>query len=176
MAREMCPSIMWRMLALRSQRTCDMKLEITDDAIVIQGERSIEQEKTKKQPVCDRTAVWQVLPNDSPVRRRKDDSATGTFKDGVAEITVATAEQKSTRRETPIQGSYTEVQRALSCAGIQQRNSRIRVAQTRPVLRVFLRRLGGFFRTKRLSETSILLPRLYVPRRAGVPMRTSSFG
>lgn len=83
----------------------DVKLEVTDDAIVIQGERKSEQEETKSGVrVTERRygRFYRAIP--LPEGAKADD-ARARFDNGVLEITVPTEEQRSGRREIPIEGS-----------------------------------------------------------------------
>jgi HSP20 family protein len=81
----------------------EVKLEITDDAIVIQGERKEEHEGTKGGVhVTERRygKFYRAVP--LPDGARADD-ARAAYAKGVVEITVPVEEQRSKRREIPIQ-------------------------------------------------------------------------
>jgi HSP20 family protein len=81
----------------------DVKLEITDDAIVLEGERKDEREETKSgMHVTERRygRFYRAIPLPDGA---KTDDARATFENGVLEVTVPTEEQKSKRREIPIQ-------------------------------------------------------------------------
>jgi HSP20 family protein len=83
----------------------DVKLEITDDTIVLQGERKSEQEETKGGVhVTERRygRFYRAIP--LPEGAKADD-ARARFDNGVLEITVPTEEQRTGRRQIPIEGS-----------------------------------------------------------------------
>ncbi len=82
----------------------DVKLEIADDAVVIQGERKIKREETKGGVhVTERRygRFYRAVPLPEGA---KTDEARANFENGVLEVTVPTPEQRSKRREIPIQG------------------------------------------------------------------------
>jgi HSP20 family protein len=81
----------------------DVKLEITDDAIVIQGERKVEKEENKSGVhVTERHygRFYRAIPLPEGA---KADEASAKYENGVLEITVPTEEQRNRRREIPIQ-------------------------------------------------------------------------
>jgi len=81
----------------------DVKLEITDDAIVLQGERNDEREENRGGlHVTERRygRFYRAIPLPDGA---KTDDARAKFENGVLEITVPTQELKSNRREIPIQ-------------------------------------------------------------------------
>ena len=83
----------------------NVKVEIVDDAIVIQGERKVEHEETKHgMHVTERRygRFYRAIPLPEGA---KVDEARARFEDGVLELTVPAEEQRSSRREIPIQGS-----------------------------------------------------------------------
>ncbi len=83
----------------------DVKLEITDDAIVMQGERKWEQEETKGSVhVSERRygKFYRAIPLPEGA---KADEARAEFHNGVLEIAVPTEHQQSKRRQIPIQAS-----------------------------------------------------------------------
>jgi HSP20 family protein len=86
-----------------------IKLEVTDDAIVIQGETRAEHEETRGDiHVTERRygAFYRAIPLPEGA---KPDEARARYENGVLEITVPTEEQGSRRREIPIQqGSETK--------------------------------------------------------------------
>jgi HSP20 family protein len=82
----------------------DVKLEITDDAIVIEGERKVEHEETKGGiHVTERRygRFYRAIPLPEGA---KTDEARAVYTNGVLKVTVPTEEPKSQRREIPIQG------------------------------------------------------------------------
>ncbi len=83
----------------------DVKLEITDDAIVLEGERKDEREENKGGlHVTERRygRFYRAIPLPDGA---KTDDARAKFENGVLEVTVPTEEPKSKRREIPIQGA-----------------------------------------------------------------------
>jgi HSP20 family protein len=81
----------------------DVRLEITDDAIVIQGERKVEHEETEGGiHVTERRygRFYRAIPLPEGA---KVDEARATYENGVLEVRVPTEEQKDRRREIPIQ-------------------------------------------------------------------------
>jgi HSP20 family protein len=83
----------------------DVKLEITDDSIVIQGERKVEHEETKGgMHVTERRygKFYRAIPLPEGA---KVDQARANYENGVLEVSVPTEEQRTRRREIPIQGS-----------------------------------------------------------------------
>ena len=82
----------------------DVKLEVTDDAIVIEGERKSEHEENKSGVhMCERRygRFYRAIP--LPEGARTED-AKANFNNGVLEVTIPTPEQKSKRRSIPIHG------------------------------------------------------------------------
>jgi HSP20 family protein len=82
----------------------DVKLEVTEDAIVIEGERKSEHEENKGgMHVSERRygRFYRAIP--LPEGARTED-ARANFNNGVLEVTIPTPEQKSKRRSIPIQG------------------------------------------------------------------------
>jgi len=81
----------------------DVKLEITDEAIVLQGERKEEHEETKGGGHVTERRYGKfyraiLLPDGA-----RADEARAAYDKGVLEITVPVEEQRSKRREIPIQ-------------------------------------------------------------------------
>lgn len=82
----------------------DVKLEITDDAIVIQGERKSEHEEKKGgMHVTERRygRFYRAIPLPEGA---KVDEARAKCENGVLEVIVPTEEQRPKAREIPIQG------------------------------------------------------------------------
>lgn len=82
----------------------DVKLEITDDAIVLEGERKDEREESKGGlHITERRygRFYRAIPLPEGA---KTGDAGAKFENGVLEITVPTEEPKRQRREIPIQG------------------------------------------------------------------------
>jgi HSP20 family protein len=83
----------------------EVKLEITDDAIVIQGERKVEHEETRGGVhVTERRygKFYRAIPLPEGANV---DEAKARYENGVLEVIVPTEEPKSKRREIPIQAS-----------------------------------------------------------------------
>jgi HSP20 family protein len=83
----------------------DVKLEITDDAIVLEGERKDEREENRGGlHVTERRygRFYRAIPLPDGA---KTDDARAKFENGVLEVTVPTEQPKSKRREIPIQGA-----------------------------------------------------------------------
>ena len=83
----------------------DVKLEITDDAIVIQGERKAEHEERKGGiHVTERRygKFFRAIPLPEGAKVAE---ARAKFENGILEVTVPTEEQRSQRREIAIEGS-----------------------------------------------------------------------
>jgi HSP20 family protein len=81
----------------------DVKLEVTDDAIVIQGERKIERDETKGGVhVTERRygRFYRAIPLPEGA---KTDEASATFENGILEVDVPTEEARNKRREISIQ-------------------------------------------------------------------------
>lgn len=82
----------------------DVKLQITDDAIVLEGERRDEREEDKGGlHVTERRygRFYRAIPLPDGA---KTDDARARFENGVLEVTVPTEQPKSKRREIPIEG------------------------------------------------------------------------
>jgi HSP20 family protein len=82
-----------------------VKLEITDDAIVLEGERKDEREENRGGlHVTERRygRFYRAIPLPDGA---KTDDARAKFENGVLEVTVPTEQPKSKRREIPIQGA-----------------------------------------------------------------------
>lgn len=83
----------------------DVKLEITDEAIVLEGERKDEREENRGGVhVTERRygRFYRAIPLPDGA---KTDDARAKFENGILEVTVPTEEPKSKRREIPIQGA-----------------------------------------------------------------------
>lgn len=82
----------------------DVKVEITDDAIVLEGERKEEREEERGGThVTERRygRFYRAIPLPEGA---KADQARAVLQNGVLEVTVPTEEQKGQRREVPIEG------------------------------------------------------------------------
>ncbi len=91
----------------------DVKVEVTDGALIIQGERKYEHEENKKGVYCSERRYGQFyreipLPEGADVERAK-----AQFNNGVLDIKLPVPEQVSKRREIPIaSGSSTAAKTA----------------------------------------------------------------
>jgi HSP20 family protein len=83
----------------------DVKLEVTDEAIVIQGERKVEHEETKDGVHLTECRYGQFLRSIPLPDGAKIDEARAKFENGILEVTVPLQEQQSKRREIPIEAS-----------------------------------------------------------------------
>jgi HSP20 family protein len=86
-------------------RQGDVKIEITDEGIVIQGERKLEQEETKGGMHLTERRYGRFYRAVPLPEGAKTEEAQAKFDNGVLEITVPLQDQESKRREIPIQGS-----------------------------------------------------------------------
>jgi HSP20 family protein len=85
----------------------DVKLEVTDDAVVLQGERKCEHEETKGGVrVSERRygSFFRAIPLPEGANVNE---ARARFENGVLEVEVPVAEQRSNRRQIPIEGGST---------------------------------------------------------------------
>src|ERR1700730_16939262 len=83
----------------------DVKLEVTDEAIVIQGERKVEHEETKDGVHLTERQYGQFSRRIPLPDGAKIDEARAKFENGILEVTVPLQEQQSKRREIPIEAS-----------------------------------------------------------------------
>ena len=81
----------------------DVKLEITDEAIVLQGERKVEQEETKGRVHLTERHYGRFYRAIPLPQGADTEHAKAKFDNGVLEITVPVEEPRSNRREIPIQ-------------------------------------------------------------------------
>ena len=83
----------------------DVKLEVTDEAIVIQGERKVEHEETKDGVHLTERQYGQFSRRIPLPDGAKIDEVRAKFENGILEVTVPLQEQQSKRREIPIEAS-----------------------------------------------------------------------
>jgi|SRR5579884_131683 len=86
----------------------DIKVDVTDDAVVIEGERKCEHEESKGGVYhCERSygQFRRQIPLPEGV---KTDTAAANFKNGVLEITMDAPKMAQNRRRIQIQGEKTE--------------------------------------------------------------------
>ncbi|HYK62743.1 MAG TPA: Hsp20/alpha crystallin family protein [Bryobacteraceae bacterium] len=81
----------------------DMKVEITDDSVIIQGERKSEQEETKGGVYRSERRYGQFYREIPLPEGAKAEQAKAQFRDGVLEVTVPAPEQAAKRRAIPIE-------------------------------------------------------------------------
>lgn len=81
----------------------DVKVEVTGDAVIIQGERKNEHEETKGGIYrCERS--YGQFHREIPLPEgTKSDQARAQFRDGVLEISIPIPEQASKRRTIPVE-------------------------------------------------------------------------
>jgi HSP20 family protein len=85
----------------------DVRLETTDDALILQGERKIEREEDRGD--VHRTEIrygqfYRVVPLPDGANTNQ---VVARFRDGVLEVTIPVSQQQAQRREIPIQTSST---------------------------------------------------------------------
>jgi HSP20 family protein len=81
----------------------DVKVELTDDALVIQGERKYEHEENKGDVYRSERRYGQFYREIPLPQGAKAEQAKAQFRDGVLEVTIPVPEQKSNRRSIPIE-------------------------------------------------------------------------
>ncbi|HLH43975.1 MAG TPA: Hsp20/alpha crystallin family protein [Bryobacteraceae bacterium] len=81
----------------------DMKVEITDESVIIQGERKHEREETKGGVYRSERRYGQFYREIPLPEGAKTDQAKALFHDGVLEVSMPAAEQASKRRAIPIE-------------------------------------------------------------------------
>lgn len=82
----------------------DVKVEATDDALVIQGERKDEHEDNKGGVYRSERRYGRFYREIPLPEGTKAEQAKASFRDGVLEVTLPLPEHKSNRREIPVQG------------------------------------------------------------------------
>jgi HSP20 family protein len=85
----------------------DVKVEITDDVLIISGERKSEQEHSVGKAYRSERRYGEFYREIALPEGVSADKAKAQFRDGVLEITVPVPEQASNRREIPIQTGET---------------------------------------------------------------------
>jgi len=81
----------------------DVKVEVTDDALIIQGERKYEHEDNKGGVYRSERRYGQFYREIPIPEGAKLEEAKAQFKDGVLEVVLPVPEQKSNRRPIPIE-------------------------------------------------------------------------
>lgn len=82
----------------------DVKVEVTDDALVIEGERKYEYEDNKAGVYRSERRYGKFYREIPLPEGANTEQAKAQFRDGVLEVTLPIPEQKSNRRSIPIQG------------------------------------------------------------------------
>jgi HSP20 family protein len=89
----------------------DVKLEITDEAVILEGERKTEHQETKGGVHLTERQYGHFYRAIPLPEGAKVEEARAKFVNGVLEVTVPVQEQKEKRREIPIEGATTEASR-----------------------------------------------------------------
>jgi HSP20 family protein len=82
----------------------DVKVEVTDDALVIRGERKYEQEQREGQTYRSERRYGEFYRSIPLPDGADPDQAKAQFRDGVLQVTLPVPQQASRRREIPIHG------------------------------------------------------------------------
>jgi HSP20 family protein len=83
----------------------DVKVEVTNDAIILQGERKWESEEEKGGVHRSERRYGQFYRAIPLPEGANPEQAKAEFKDGVLHVTIPMPEQKSSRRQIPIEGA-----------------------------------------------------------------------
>ena len=94
----------------------DVKVEITDDALIIHGERKYEREHQEGKAYRSERHYGEFYREISLPEGVKADQAKAQFNNGVLEITLPVPEETSRRREIPIQSEGTSGQASAAAA------------------------------------------------------------
>jgi HSP20 family protein len=97
----------------------DVNVEITDDAIILQGERKSEQEQNESGVYRSERQYGQFYREIPLPEGASAEQAKAEFNNGVLEVTIPIAEQQSNRRRIPVQ-SATSAQGSGAQQGTQQ--------------------------------------------------------
>jgi HSP20 family protein len=81
----------------------DVRVEVTDDQLVIQGERKYEQEEKKKGVYRSERRYGRFYRAIPLPEGTNTEQVKAQFRNGVLEVAIPTPEQKSNRREIPIE-------------------------------------------------------------------------
>ena len=95
----------------------NVKVEITDDALIIHGERKYEREHQEGKAYRSERHYGEFYREIPLPEGVKADQAKAQFNNGVLEITVPVPEETSRRREIPIQSEGTSGQASAAGAG-----------------------------------------------------------
>lgn len=85
----------------------DVKVEITEDAIVLQGERKEERDEDRGDVHVSERRYGKFYREIPLPEGAKAEEARAKFENGVLEISVPLQKEQSTRREIPVEGSST---------------------------------------------------------------------
>jgi HSP20 family protein len=80
----------------------DVKVNISDGALTLEGERKLEKEEKREGYVHSERSYGKFLRSIALPEGAKTDQAAAQFKDGVLEITIPVPEAKETGRQIPI--------------------------------------------------------------------------
>ncbi len=83
----------------------DVKVEITGDEIIMQGEHKFEHEEGKREAYRSERRYGQFYRAIPLPEGANGDQAKAQFKDGVLQITVPVSEPKSNRRQIPVEAT-----------------------------------------------------------------------
>jgi HSP20 family protein len=86
----------------------DVKVDITDDAVVLEGERKYEHEEREQGLYRSERGYGHFLRHIPLPEGVKTDTATATFKNGVLEITMDAPQLSKSRRRIQIQGEESQ--------------------------------------------------------------------
>lgn len=86
----------------------DVKLEITDEAVVLQGERKIEHEEKKGDVHLTERRFGRFYRRIPLPEGAKIEDARANFNNGVLEVTVPVQQQRSQSRQIPIESGSTQ--------------------------------------------------------------------
>jgi HSP20 family protein len=95
----------------------DVKVEITDDALIIRGERKYESEHQTGRAYRSERRYGEFYREIALPEGVKADQAKAQFNNGVLEVTVPVPEEASRRREIPIQSEGTSGSASAAAAG-----------------------------------------------------------
>ena len=83
----------------------EVKVEITDDAVVLQGERKSEREETRKGVHLTERQYGNFYRTIPLPEGAQTDQARAKYEHGVLEVTIPVPQRKSNRREIPVEGA-----------------------------------------------------------------------
>ena len=86
----------------------DVKVDVTEDAVIIEGERKYEHEKHEEGVYRSERSYGQFRRQIPLPQGVKTETATANFKNGVLEITVEAPQFSESRRRIQVQGEETE--------------------------------------------------------------------